>query len=519
MSKEVVKFTLAIGGVILGWMMIVPIFEFPDEQAHFGSISYLISNNSMPDYGKEDLTLEMAETQKLLGVFRNDVGQNNYTYHPEYHPEYTTTTTGLYEDEIRSLNSQENRNTYVGSEAAKYPPLYYLFSSLYTRVVNQSDLITRLFASRLINLDIALLMALVVWHIGVLVFNNKVYAKLLTFLVMLQPMMSFVTAGINSDNLHNLLFFAILYLGLRIIKYELKFKDLLALVIVIGLDIYTKPQGFIGIAVASLSVLLAVIRSRNWKSLIWIGLIAIGAVVIGGTQWEKYASLLNVGNSQGSSFIEYIRFSANKLMAQNVVWYWGVFKWLGVVLPPIYWRVANRVVLLSAIGLAIYWFKVVRHKKTQKVVADPYAMLFMLAASILYALVIFWYDWQHTKINGYSLGIQARYFFPTLVAHMSILITGIISLSSNFKVQSWLRSALVLVFTWLQLGGIWRVVSIYYPGKNLPELITMASQYKPELIKGEWWYLWILIYGLSMIYLIKTSLQFRNPHTEAPDKS
>ncbi len=508
MSKELIKFALAIVGVILGWVVIVPVFEFPDEQAHFGSISYLVSHNSMPVYDKLDLTLEMAETQRLLGVFRNDLGQNKYTYHPEYHPEYTNTMIGLYEDEIKSLNTSENRGTYVGSEAAKYPPLYYVLSSLYTRLVNQSDIITRVFASRLINLDIAVLMALVVWHIGILIFNQKIYAKLLTFLVMLQPMMSFVTGGINSDNLHDLLFFTIIYLGLRIIKFELKFKDLLTLVIVIGLDIYTKPQGFIGIAVASLSVLLAVIRSRKWKMLGWTLLIGLGAILVAGSQWETYRGLFSVSNIHGATFIEYLRFTANKLVAQNVVWYWGVFKWLGVVLPPIYWRVANRIVLVSVIGLVVYWWRILKKKTT---IADPYSIFFVLCSSILYALIIFWYDWQHTKQNGYSLGIQARYFFPTIVAHMSILLTGIMSLTSNLKVQSWLRTGLVLLFTWLQLGGIWRVISIYYPGTNLSEIITMASQYKPELIKGEWWYVWILIYLVSLLYLVKNVLIEHKP--------
>lgn len=503
MSKEFIKFALAIVGVILGWILVVPIFEFPDEQAHFGSISYLVSHNSMPVYDKLDLTLEMAESQKLLGVYRSDVGQNKYTYHPEYHPEYTNFTIGLYENNIKSLNNHENRSTYVGSEAAKYPPLYYLFSSLYTRMVNQTDLLTRVFTSRLINLDIALLMALVIWHVGLIVFDNKVYAKLLTFLVMLQPMMSFVTAGINSDNLHNLLFFSTIYLGLRIIKYELKYKDLFALAIIIVLDIYTKPQGFIGIVIAGLSILLAVIRSRKWKMLGWIALIGLGAILVAGSQWETYRGLLNVSNNHGSTYIEYLRFTASKLMAQNVVWYWGVFKWLGVVLPPIYWRVANRLVLISVIGLAVYWWRVI---KKRKLVADPYSIFYLLASSIVYALIIFWYDWQHTKQNGYSLGIQARYFFPTIVAHLSILLTGIMSLTSNLKFQSWLRTGLVLLFTWLQLGGIWRIITIYYPGKNLSELITMASQYKPVLIKGEWWYLWITIYLVSLFYLLKTVL-------------
>lgn len=503
MSKEIIKYALAVAGVILGWVMVVPAFESPDEQAHLGSISYLISNNQMPVYDKLELTQEMAETQKILGIFRDGLGNNLYTYHPEHHVEYAAGEIGIYEDEIKSLNSAEFRDSYVGKESAKYPILYYAFASLYTRAVNGYDLLTRLYVTRLSGLDIAAVMAVVVWQIGMIVYGKKSYAMLLTLMVMLQPMFSFVTSGVNSDNLHNLLFFLVIYLGLKLIKYELAYKDLFFMALVIALDIYTKPQGFIALPVAGIALLLAVIKSRKWKML--YALFAIGAVAIllGSSQWEKYIHLLSSPNRFDTTFIDYLRFSANKLVAQNAVWYWGVFKWLGVVLPPIYWRIANRVVLLSVVGLGVYLWKVIKKKK---VVAPPYTTIFLFLVSLIYALAIFWYDWQHTKLNGYSLGIQGRYFFPTLVAHMAIMLTGIVSLAWNIKTRIWLKRGLVVLFVSLQLGAIYHVVSIYYPAQNLGELISQISQYKPSTFKGNWIYLWAIVYLYSVFYLAKNAL-------------
>ena len=503
MSKEMLKYALAIAGVILGWVMIVPAFEFPDEQAHLSSVSYILDNSSMPVYEKQDLTKEMAETQKLLGNFRDGLGNNKYTYHPEYHVQYSSNTVGIYESTIKDLNNQEARTTYVGSEAAKYPPLYYRLTSFYMWVVNNSDIFTRLFVSRLIGVDIAVVMAVIVWHIGILIFKKRIYANTLTFMVMLQPMMSFVSAGVNSDNLHNLWFTLIIYLCLRMVQNGLKLKEIVFIGATIALDIYTKPQGFIALPVVGIAILIAIIRYKEWKMLGWIGIIGILAFVLSGSQWDVYKGLFSVGNTNGAAFIDYLRFSANKLVAQNVVWYWGVFKWLGVVLPPIYWRVANRAVLLGVFGLAIYVWKAMKKKK---IIADTYSIVFVVSASIIYTLVIFWYDWQHTKLNGYSLGIQARYFFPTLVAHMTILVTGIISLGWNGVSRKWLRRALVILFLWLQIGAIWHIITIYYPGKSLSELIVQASQYKPAFAKGNWWYLWGAIYLWSLYYLVKTSL-------------
>ena len=84
MSKATLKFVLAIVGVILGWAMVVPSFEFPDEQAHFGSVEFLTVHDRMPWGSEMDMTKEMQLTQTLLGVLRNSQGQNSYTYHPEF---------------------------------------------------------------------------------------------------------------------------------------------------------------------------------------------------------------------------------------------------------------------------------------------------------------------------------------------------------------------------------------------------------------------------------------------------
>ena len=503
MSKELAKFILAITFTVPFWGLVTPAFEFPDEQAHLGSVEYLRTQSEMPSYEKLDLSSEMIETQKYLGIFRNDLGQNKYTYHPEYHVDYSDSLIGPHEQEIKDLNTSESRTTYLGSEAAKYPPLYYRLIGFLSSPASSSNILDRLFSARLAGMIIILIMAYLVYLSGLTLFSSKLYARTLTLLVMLQPMYSFVINGVNSDNLHNLWFFALTYISLQLIKRGIRISDLLALATIIALDIYTKPQGFIAIPLVSLALLLSIIKFRKWKMLLAILGIGLVSLIFASPQWNIYRHLLNVANQSGVSFVEYLRFTANKLVAQNVVWYWGVFKWLGVVLPPIYWRIANRVVLLSVVGLVVYLYKVIKKKK---IIADPYSVGYLLLVSLAYALIIFWYDWQHTKINGYSLGIQARYFFPTLLAHISLLMTGIISLGWSKISRRWLRVALVSLFVWLQLGGLYRLLSIYYDLSSMGSFILQVSQYKPDFLKGNIWYLWIALYLGSLIYLVKNLL-------------
>lgn len=500
MSKEVVKLALAIVGVIMGWVMIVPLFEFPDEQVHLETVEYVARHGQIPPQKVKDVTIEMYKTQELLGTLRDSQGNNRYTYHPEHHVEYTGTLIGKYENEIKLLNTEDNRNTYVREEAARYPVAYYLYSSFWLKLVDQADLITRSYFVRFGSLPLAFLMAYFTYHIGFLLFCRSKLALTLTILTVFQPMFSFVTAGVNSDNLHNVLFTGLIYYCLKLIKSGISWGVLGSSLAIVFLDIYTKPQGYIAVPLIMLALMIGSFKRREWRLILGVVLAFIAILILSSNIWLNYFSL---SNSRGATLPAFFDFSLNKLLTQNVVWYWGVFKWLGVVLPPIYWQVANRVVLVSAVGCLIYLWKVFKKKK---LVADPYSIFFVLCSTIIYALAIYWADWQHHKSLGYSLGIQARYFFPVIVAQMSLLITGILSLGWSITSAKWLRRALVILFAWLQLGALWHVIRIYYSANTMSDLITQASQYKPDFAKGEWWYLWIAIYVVSLGYLLKTSL-------------
>jgi hypothetical protein len=109
MFSPKLKFLLATTCIILFWSIVTPIFETPDEQAHFGSVEYFVKEGEMPGYDVLDMTQEMYQTQALLGILRNDQGQNKYTYHPEYRLDYSDNTLGHFETEIFSFNTFDLR--------------------------------------------------------------------------------------------------------------------------------------------------------------------------------------------------------------------------------------------------------------------------------------------------------------------------------------------------------------------------------------------------------------------------
>lgn len=498
MSKEIFKFTLAFTVIIGFWSLVTPIFEFPDEQAHIESVEFIAKNGRMPAGEEWDMTGEMKGTQDLLGNFRDSYGNNKFTYHPDYHVEYVDSLLGKYEEEIKSLNTVENRDNYVWKEAARYPRLYYDYLSIWSRLSESKDIIYRTYTLRLGNALLALFTAFIIYQTGRIIFAKKSYALTLTTLVMLQPMYSFLSAGVNSDNLHNLLFAGIIYCGLLILKSGLTRKNLILTTTVVALDIISKPQGFIAIPILICAYILNIIKEKKWKQLSIVAILGAVSIAFIYSPLNPYLDWVDKPNLHGANIIEFSRFSLNKLVSQNIVWYWGVFKWLGIVLPPIYWQLANRVVLLGGLGLFVYLWKVVKKKK---IIAAPFTTLYLLVTTVIYVLAIYYFDWQYHKAVGYSLGVQARYFFPTISAQMALLMIGILSLGWSARFRIWLRRGLVLFIVWMQLGGLWRLVTSYYDVSSVQTFITQASQYKPWFAKGDSWYLLAGVYIVSVVYL------------------
>ena len=87
----------------LAWSLLVPLWHFPDEQAHFGHVAYLAEGGTLPMGRTNDLNQEIAIAEQRLGTYRNKYGNNDFTYRPEYRLEYTDSYTGRYEEEIKAL--------------------------------------------------------------------------------------------------------------------------------------------------------------------------------------------------------------------------------------------------------------------------------------------------------------------------------------------------------------------------------------------------------------------------------
>ena len=80
----------------LSWIILVPVWQYPDEQAHFAQVQDIAELGHVPKKGN-DTSYEIAFSEKILGTERDSLGNNLFTYHPDYKIPYSDNFFGPHE--------------------------------------------------------------------------------------------------------------------------------------------------------------------------------------------------------------------------------------------------------------------------------------------------------------------------------------------------------------------------------------------------------------------------------------
>src|SRR3972149_8479508 len=298
MPKLLIKLiflTLVLKG--LSWALLVPLWHFPDEQAHFGHVAYIAEGGDLTKHGKaKDISEEIYTSLEILGTKRDEHGNNKFTYHPEYRLEYSDNLNGPREEEIKSL-PLSSRGNFVITESAYYPHFYYQVSSLIYKFFYQADLFVRVFAVRIFWLPIHLLMVWLVYKSAKIIWPKSGLNQLgVTLLVAFQPMLSFVSAGVTSDNSHNLLFTAVIYFCLTILQKP-RWWSFLGLTLTFGIGIINKQQFLVAFVVALPVLLWALVKhfKKVWRFYLMLPLLIIVALVLAPTRTRHLVEIVLSG--------------------------------------------------------------------------------------------------------------------------------------------------------------------------------------------------------------------------------
>ena len=489
--------------------IIVPLWEFPDEQAHFGQVQNTVETGQLFKKGN-NLSEEIYLSELVLDTLRDNRGINKFTYHPDFKHTFSTSLIGPQEEALASL-SVLSRTNFIKTEATNYPPLFYLLSAAGYILTSPTNLFVRVFATRMVSVLLSGAFVCLGWKLANLVFpKQKALALALALSLAFHPMLSFVSAGINNDNLLNLLGLFVVYLAASWITKGPSVKISLLLLLSSVLGLLTKPliiPVLFGFGLVYLHEWF--VTRRHFKRQLRLSwpLVAITALAIAyllftfaGTGRIRYWPSTNAAST--TTLFDYLQAQLPRYYRETLVWYWGVFTWLGVILPLNLVRIIKVIMAISAFGL-------VRLFLTNKPIVPKSLVAAFIIITLSYIALLTLWDFSLVRSLGFSHGLQGRYFFPVIGAHLALLVTGF---SSAFPKRFLIRAAqfLGVFMIFSHLVSLYTLAHSYYSLTNLNIFLIQASQYKPFFLKSPLALVIILTYLLTLAVLIKQSLKPKN---------
>lgn len=267
-GRALVAAALLIG---TAWALLIPPFQVPDETSHVAYVEYLRTSGDLPQ-NDSSLPPYSEEENAVLGALGAPrvIGR----------PLERVNTSREQEAVLRSVESQRFAEpTANATTASANPPLYYLLQTPLALTGSHGSLLTRVVLMRLLSvLMFAGTVGFVYLFARELIPSNPWAWTAAGLAACFQPLLGFISSGVNADGLVFLASSAVFFLVARILNTCLTPKLGIALGATVAAGLLTKPLFAALVPVAFLGVAVAAARRPpNWRSSIGF---AIAAVVI-----------------------------------------------------------------------------------------------------------------------------------------------------------------------------------------------------------------------------------------------
>jgi hypothetical protein len=523
----------AAAGVSLIWVFLVPIFQSPDEPVHF------------------DYAMSILEHKGLFRVPKAVVAQGimdslHYHHFPfiyyQLHP-YTRYLSSRSELESIAFNSAakvppgygtrayfrdlehqkpaSRRLFYVAppSLAYYYPFGYYGLLALWLALLGlfSSKLVVLFFGARIFStilLVISLLfIAATLRHLGL----GRLRSLLLTAVIALFPLSSFVCSFVQPDNLSLTLVSACLYFCVRFRNEPAALRHLACLGVVLAALAVTKAHYFLASLVPALAMIAAELWFQRARLSRWLisGALVLTPIALAwsiylATIWElDYHPLAMAANLRDAGPVDRIAImlgSFKRALADHCSGgvhrsFWGVFGWLDtpLVFKPAWLNALIQGLLQAAAcvflvltlvrleRVASRIYRVARKGRSRWAVriacSNPLMNSYFLFTLIMFALYV--------RTNNY-FGWQGRNWLPLI---LPVFLTGTVyaprALSLRVAQRAVAALSLAALVAYSLAGSYFAIASVrarYYPPGRAAPMEAVALPRQPTYINQMRWH-------------------------------
>lgn len=445
---------IAIAGfyVTFIWAIVVPIFQAPDEPAHFNYIQYIAERRHLPkgpymqpekasDYLETALNLtnfyDVKRTKSVtMQFFNGDKGINEYS---------------VLVNDNNPLS--ENNNIYP---ALDYPPLYYILNVPLYKLF-YPNILAQVIAIRLFSAIMTLLLVLISYYSFILIFKDRTMALFLSLILAFYPMLNFIGASINNDNLINLLYFCFFYVLFIYWKRSLSISFILLMILLFFLAWYTKLQA---VFMVPFLFIYLFIKRREIDRVNKNIRLSLFTVLIGFTVYvfssvipfsklfafiERFTTFFTIG-----SFLELFFLQRYSRMFKSL---FARFGWLDTLVDPVFYAIFLIIILALMACTLIYWIKV---KKDD-------LLLFCTSCIIITDLSYgFFYIYSGYESGFYFMPTQGRYYFFLFIPIFVVLFRGLSFLVSAMKRNFIMASFVLMTILFNFISLVYYVIPRFY---------------------------------------------------------
>lgn len=457
-----------------------PLWQVPDEPAHYNYVRYIAENWSLPELKEGDYPHYYLDTAKRYRFMGMDISRIRYESHQ--------------------------------------PPLYYVLMAPVHAAATAVGL-NAVYAIRIASVLLGAIALLLGYHTVRHVFPSDPRIALgATAFSAVLPMHLTMIGGVNNDVLAELMVAAVALQLVRPAEQRWTWRRVATLGVTLGLAALTKLQGYVAFGLVAAALAWDTLRKRgDDRRLVLTRTLAVGAVILGIALVIVSPWLLRNARVYGWNDLlalqrhdqvvegqlttaDFVRSKGTRALLVSLVQttfqsFWGQFGWMGVVLHPRFYLAAALLSGVVATGLGAAVWRLMRGHPSLGETRLRGIMLLTVWGLITLAGYLWW--------NLGYVQHQGRYLFPAIVPLGVGFAVGLRELFTGDQRLPFVALGLVLLY--LVVDGLrWHNLKLF---STLMVLGTggllVAAKWVEERFPGAMMalvYLSISAYGLYCLY-------------------
>lgn len=424
------------------WVIVIPPFQTPDEQAHLRYIEFIAEEKRIPN--KADiLDTDKLDHSPAIQKYIQETQSDRIFHNVSYHFDFADTSSS----QIDNFNATHIYN---------HPPLYYIWGAILYTIFAPLGIGTAMLAIRLSNILFTTICFIFAGKIAGRFTTNKWSQLAVSSVVGFWPMYMFINSGVNNDPLAFTIFTVTIYYLIDLyLDKKPGLRQLFILSALTAIGCLTKPQFLVITPIIAIVIFFKLRKTFNPKvisafaPLILPVLYFVHNLVQFGSLFPRPAGRSGIIHDnffqtphecQYSSLLAILKAIITPRTQAVFKSFVGRFGWLDTQLPEILYLLAGIFFLFGIVGFMV---KIYKDKK----LTENFPKWAILISTVISLELFYLYLYLNSVMKHCYTGFptQGRYYFPVIVPIFVIILAGITHIIPDKYRNTAFKAAIILV--------------------------------------------------------------------------